>query len=208
MAARLMTAISQGAWPPSPDVVETPTGGIDLTHRVAVLFAGGVKSSAPWSAVPAHPRAAAEPWLNAWLSRILPDPSTVRCQVQYQDSGGNAHSTTIALSDLLVSPLDLLYISSAGQSPQRSELENRILGVAALPVGAQKVQIVYQASGLPTGSLLFPDVLYVAQTLRTTIGAARALGPQDMTPPETDAAGAGGVVNVADLQARRDGNCK
>jgi len=198
----LMTAISQGAWPPAPDVVDTPAGGIDLTHRVAVLFAGGVTVSSPWSAIPMHSRAAAEPWLNAWLSQILPDPSTVRCQVQYQDSGSNAQTATIALSALEVGPLDLLYLSSAGQSPQRSELENRILYAAALPAGSQNVQIVYQAGGLPAGSLLFPDVLYVAQTLRTMIGATRALEPQDMTPPETDAASAGGSINMSDLQAR------
>jgi hypothetical protein len=198
----LMDAISRGSRPPDPDVVNTPSGGIDLTHRVALLFAGAVAESAAWSAMPQHPRAAAEPWLDAWLSQVLPDPSTVRCQVQYQDSGGNPQSTVVALSDLKVGPLDLIAMSDAAQTPQRSELENRILYLASLPAGAQNAQIVFDAAGLPPGSLLFPDVLYLAQTLRKFIGACRALTPQDLTTPETDAASAGGAINLADLQAR------
>ena len=35
----LMDAISRGSRPPDPDVVDTPSGGIDLTHRVMLLFA-------------------------------------------------------------------------------------------------------------------------------------------------------------------------
>ena len=93
-------------------------------------------------------------------------------------------------------------MSTTAQTPQKSELENRILYFAALPAGVTEAQIVYAATGLPPGSLLFPDVLYVAQTLRKFVGASRALGPQDMTTPETDAASAGGAVNIADLQTR------
>lgn len=198
----LMDAISRGSRPPDPDVVDTPSGGIDLTHRVALLFAGGVTPSAAWSGITQHPRSAAEPWLDAWLSQVLPDPTTVRCQVQYQDAGGNPQSVTIALSDLNAGPLDLLAMSTTAQTPQKSELENRILYFAALSAGATEAQIVYAATGLPPGSLLFPDVLYVAQTLRKVIGAGRALSPQDMTTPETEATSAGGAVNIADLQNR------
>jgi hypothetical protein len=61
----LMDAISRGSRPPDPDVVDTPSGGIDLTHRVALLFASGVTPSAAWSGIAQHPRAAAEPWLDA-----------------------------------------------------------------------------------------------------------------------------------------------
>jgi hypothetical protein len=65
------------------------------------------------------------------------------------------------------------------------------------------VQIVFQAgAALPAGSILFPDALYLAQTLRQLVGAARALAPQDLTTPETNAADAGGAVNMPDLRAR------
>ena len=198
----LMDAISRGSRPPDPDVVTTPRGGIDLTHRVALLFTGAPAQNAAWSAVTQHPRAAAEPWLNAWLGQMLPDPATVRCLVQYQNGGAN-QSATVTLRDLNVGPLDLLAMSDAGEVPQRSELEGRILFDAAVPAGAQNVQIVFETTALPPGSFAFPDVLYLAQKLRTLLGSCRALAPQDMTTPETNVcADVGGVVNIADLQAR------
>jgi hypothetical protein len=197
----LMDAISRGSRPPDPDVVTTPRAGIDLTHRVALLFAGVPVQNVAWSGVTEHPRAAAEPWLNAWLGQMLPDPAMVRCQVQYQNAGAS-QTATVTLRDLNVGPLDLLGMSDAAEVPQRSELESRILYDAAVPAGAQNVQIVFQTTALPPGTLAFPDVLYLAQTLRTLLGASRALAPQDMTTPETNVGDAGGVVNIFELQTR------
>jgi hypothetical protein len=201
----LMDAISRGERPPDPDVVATPSGGIDLTHRVALLFAGAPAKSAAWSSVPTHARASAEPWLDAWIGHLLPDPATVRCQVRYRDTGGSPHTTMVSLADLQIGPLDLLAMSDAAQTPQRSEIDRRILYAAALPAGAEQVQIVFDTSGLPAGSIAFPDALYLAQTLRTLVGAARPLTPQDFTTPETDAASAGGAVQLAELRTRVQG---
>ena len=197
----LMDAISRGSRPPDPDVVTTPRGGIDLTHRVSLLFAGVPAQNAAWSVVTPHPRAAAEPWLNSWAGQMLPDPATVRCQVQYQN-GGVAQTNSVSLRDLNVGPLDVLAMSDSAEVPQKSELESRIVYAGAVPPSAQNLQIIFQTSSLPAGSLAFPDVLYVAQKLRTLLGSGRALVPQDMTTPETNAADAGGVVNIAELQSR------
>ena len=101
----LMDAISRGSRPATPDVVDTPSGGVDLTHRVAVLFAGAPSVSAAWSGIPQHPRAASEPWLDAWVGQLLPDPKTVRCEVQSKDAGGTPQSKIVALRDLMVGPL-------------------------------------------------------------------------------------------------------
>ena len=140
----LMDAISRGSRPPRPDIVDTPRGGIDLTHRVAVLLAGAPPVSPAWAGVAPHPRAAAEPWLDAWLSQLLPHPSTVRCLVRYQQAGATL-TTTISLRDLHVGPLDLLSLADAAEVPQRSELEERVLYAAALPADAKNVQIIFQA---------------------------------------------------------------
>src|SRR5208282_4240484 len=101
----LMDAISRGSRPPDPDVVDTPSGGIDLTHRVALLFAGAMATNPAWSGIPLHPRAAAEPWLDAWLTQVLPDPATVRCQVQYKDATNQPQTAIVALKDLQVGTL-------------------------------------------------------------------------------------------------------
>ena len=60
---------------------ETPVGGIDLTHRVGVLFAGGITASGPWERIPAHfggRRAVAERMAEPILSLTLPQ-SVARC---------------------------------------------------------------------------------------------------------------------------------
>jgi hypothetical protein len=199
--AALMDAISRGSRPPLPDIVNTPRGGLDLTHRIAIIIAGTPVTTAAWSGITVRPRAAAEPWLDAWLSALLPDPSIVQCQVSWRDSGG-AHTATVSLRDLDIGPLDLLSLADAAEVPQQSELEGRIIFHAGVPAGAQDTKIAFQSASLPAGSILFPDALYLAQKLRALVGAARPLGPQDMTVPENDAAKAGGVLNVVDLTVR------
>ena len=186
--------------PPLPEVTNTPRGGLDLTHRITILLAGA-STAAAWAGITIHPRAAAEPWLDAWLSGLLPDPALVRAQVTWTDAGG-PQSATVSLRDLNVGPLDLLSLADAAEVPQRSELENRILLAAGLPFGATNPQIVFDASALPAGSLTFPDTLFLAQQLRALIGSARALTPQDMTVPENNASSAGASINLSDLTTR------
>jgi hypothetical protein len=196
-AGGLMDAISKGDRPPDPDIVTTPRGGLDLTHRVSLLFAGNPTASAAWSSITQHPRAAAEPWLDAWLSQILPDPAQVTCTVQY-GLGGTTHITTVHLSDLSVGPLDCLAMADSAEVPQQSELEARILQFAA-PAGASSPQIDYTA---PAGDLAFPDFFFLIASLQSLIGAARALTPQDLTLPEKKAEDLGGATDLTDLQTR------
>src|SRR6185295_844110 len=123
-AGGLMNAVSRGERPPDPDVVTTPRGGLDLTHRVAVLFAGMPANSTAWAAVPPRPRSAAEPALNAWLGGLMPDPARVVCAVRYTDGGG-AHALPVRLADLGLQPIDCLALADAAEIPQAGELEQR-----------------------------------------------------------------------------------
>jgi hypothetical protein len=199
-AGTLMDAISKGARPPDPGVINTPRGGLDLMHRVNILFAGNPSRNAAWNGITQHPRAAAEPWLDAWLSQLLPDPATVLCTVTYDLAGPTTQ--TISLRDLDVGPLDVLAMADLGQNPQKGELETRILFAAAIPAGATNAKINFQPSGLPPGSVLFPDAFFLAKSLRSLISSSRALTPQDMTVPEVNAATAGGAVDLGELGGR------
>ena len=200
-AGTLMDAISKGMRPPNPEVINTPRGGLDLTHRVVLLFAGNPSVNAAWAGITAHPRAAAEPWLDGWLGGLLPNPVNVRCNVNYQDAGAD-HTVQVSLRDLNVGPLDVLAMADATQTPQQGELENRIIFAASLPPSATNVKIDFQPATLPAGSVLFPDALFLAKSLRSLVGAARALAPQDLTVPEVTAANVGGAVNLVELRSR------
>jgi hypothetical protein len=196
----LMDAISKGSRPPDPDVITTPRGGIDLTQRVAVLLAGAPTANPAWSSVGTTPRAAAEPWLDAWLGGFLPDPATVSCSVQYSAAGAS-QNVTVSLAQLNVGALDCLAMADAAAVAQQGELEARILYAANLPAGASTVQIVYELATPPTGFVSFPDFFFLAKAFRTLIASARALAPQDLTVPENDVSAAG-LVDAAGTTAR------
>lgn len=198
----LMDAISKGDRPPDPDVITTQRGGIDLTHRVAVLLAGKPAANPAWAGVTTHPRAAAEPWLEAWLTTLLPDPSTVVCSVQYKDTTGVTGNVNVRLLDLEIGSLDCLGMADAAEVAQQAELEARILYAAAVPSGATGATINYQTATPPAVWVSFPDFFFLAKALRNLVSGARALSPQDMTVPEKDPALLGGGLVPADLPGR------
>ena len=200
-AGGILSAVSAGSQPAEPDIVDTPVGGTDVTHRLMLLFAGAPAAAPAWGGVTIRPRQLAEPWLSSWLGSRLPDPSAVRATVSWTENG-QPRSVTVTLSDLDAGPLDLLVLASASTQPQLSELESRIVYAAAPPPDATGITISYALTGQPSGSVGFPDLLTVAQALRDMLGSARALTPQDFSPPETDASADGGVTDLADLNAR------
>jgi hypothetical protein len=200
-AGGLMDAISKGDRPPDPDVVVTPRGGLDLTHRVLVLLSGNPAISPLWAGITPTPRALAEPGLNAWVSTLLPDPAVVRCDVTFHDGAGN-HTVPIQLSTLGVGPLDCIAMSDTADIPQRSEVEQRVLFAAAIPPGADGALINYHPAGAPPGSIAFPDFFFLAKQVRSLIGGARPLAIQDLTVPEKHAEDQGGAPNLADLRNR------
>lgn len=200
-AGTLMDAISKGSRPPNPEVINTPRGGLDLTHRATVLFAGNPVVNAAWNGLTNHPRAMAEPWLDAWLSQLLPDPNQVLCNVNYQDGGGPVRQP-VSLRDLDIGPLDVLSMSDVTQTPQKGELERRILLAAAIPPDATNVRIDFEPAAPPPGTIFFPDAFFLAKSLRSLISSARPLTPQDLTVPEVKTSDAGGAVDLADLRAR------
>src|SRR5262249_19886878 len=101
-----------------------------------------------------------------------------------------------------VGPLDVLFMADAGQTPQKGELETRILFAAAIPAGATNTKINFEPAGLAPGTVLFPDAFFLAKSLRSLITSSPALTPQDMTVPEVNAANAGGAVDLAEFGAR------
>ncbi len=200
----ILKAVSQGGHPPEPDIVDTPRAGIDVTHRLMLLFAEAPPAVPAWSTVPTRPRAGAEPWLSWWLAGRLPDPSLVRTTVSWTAAGAS-HSATVTLADLAMGPLDVLALASAASAPQRSEIEKRIIYAASPPAGATALAITYDTTALPAGSIGFPDLLAAAQALRDMLGAARPLTAQDFSLPEQNVSSAGNTVDLADLNSRAQG---
>jgi hypothetical protein len=198
----LLDAVSKGAFAPEPQVIDSLRSGIDLTHRVMVLFAGTPAAAPGWNAIAAGARALAEPALDAWVGSLLPDPDRVRCTVSYTAPGGVVTYAAITLAQLAIGPLDFLALSETLQTPQRSELEERIRYAAALAPAIDDITIAFDRAGLPADTVTFPEALTVARTVRALVSAARALQPGDLCEPQVNAEAAGGSVNLAELQGR------
>ena len=79
---RRSTPIRPATSRPSPQVVQTPPGGIGLTHRVAVQLKPGLAAPAG-----ATPRAQAEPALDDWLASMLPPLAQDRLHGRLDRSG-------------------------------------------------------------------------------------------------------------------------
>ena len=188
--------LSQAQQMPGPQVVSTPRSGIDHTQRVCALLAGAPARAAAWAAIPATPRSLAEPWLDAWVSGLLPDPATIQATVTYSAGGTPPVTAAVLLSELAAGPLDILAMSRVNTQAGRSELDARII-YQAVPVGATDIAVSYPEAAAPQAG--FADLLNVARAVADLIAGARALAAGDLaTPDVTVPAG----VDVTELNAR------
>ena len=143
-AASTVESVAGGETPPPElEVVRTPRTGIALTHRVVSLFSGEPQLPGHWSVN--SPRAKAEPHLNAWAAKLLPDPARVRCLVDQLDAvtGDVLGTKEIRLDQLGLAPLDYVYALEGGKGGQQAEIEQRVL-----------LEMMSQPEGFAAGSLL------------------------------------------------------
>jgi hypothetical protein len=172
--------LSQAQQMPNPQVAVTPRGGTDHIQRVCALLAGPPARAAAWAAIPATPRSLAEPWLDAWVSELLPDPSAVEATVTYTVAPAAPITATVRLSDLRSGPLDVLAMSRTNTQGGRSELDDRII-YQAVPVGATDVTVSYPAAAPP--AVGFADLINVARCAADLIAGARSLAASDLATP-------------------------
>ena len=193
-AGGTVDAIAAAGQMPDPQVVSTPRGGTDHTERLCVLMAGPPGRAAAWAGIPPTPRSLAEPWLDAWLSGLLPDPAAVTATVSYT-AGGTPVTASVRLSDLNAGPLDVLAMSRIAAG-SRSELDARIT-YHAVPPGAADITVSYPAAEPP--DIGFADLLNVARALADLVGGARPLAAGDLVMP---AAAPPAGADAVELNAR------
>jgi hypothetical protein len=191
-AASTVESIAGGETPPPElEVVRTPRTGVALTHRVVTLFSGDAQLPPHWSVTRNSFRADAEPHLNAWAARMLPNPANVRCLIERLDPATERVLETkeVRLDQLGLAPLDYVYAIEGGKSGQQAEIEQRIL-----------YAIARQRDGFAPGSLLrvnpirkpewkIDELSYgefgeLLRTARKLLTSGRALDDDDLNPPD------------------------
>ena len=84
-ALATLERIANGEEPPALTVTQSPTPGVRLTHRVAVVLPAD--ATAPGWPVVRTPRASAEPLLDAWCGLMLGPADAVTLTVEH--AGGS-----------------------------------------------------------------------------------------------------------------------
>jgi hypothetical protein len=149
--------------------------------------------------------------LNAWAASLIGDARRVRCTVEHlqPDSGTVIARRTLRLSDVPISPLDLVYGAGASGDPVRndnpfSDIEERILWQARRePHGFGPDAHLRLQHGPPSdlapGDLTLLDAIEQARAIRSLLDGARAVDPDDLQPPERPT---GGVFDLTELERR------
>lgn len=186
-AAAVMKAISGGQIPVEIEVINSSRGSeLAFTNRVTLQFDPAVNAN-PWAPIAMTPRANAEPALNAWIGAMLGDPAGVQCTIDQIDAVGNvlAHGT-VALADLGLQPIDVMYlIRKTAEASGPAEIERRVRHVfaRAIPLDDSAiVKITFANAGDPA-KRSFAEVLPLLDAMRNVVGKGRPLTAQDFVTP-------------------------
>jgi hypothetical protein len=190
---------SKGNFPPEPQVVQTPTNGTGLTHRVGLhLEAGADPAVSPWTGVPMTPRARAEPAVNDWLAAVLPPPEEIACTVSFVRAADNApDEQQVTIRDLLIQPADLLRLTPDDSKQERAELDDRIVRFTILthaPRPDGPIEIHYMKKTTAPFSVF--EVMPLLRHLRRLAQTSRPLRPTDLTLSDEGAVGQDAAVFV------------
>lgn len=182
-AAGTLDAYSKGQFPPTPEVVQTAMSGTVLTHRFGIHLPAGVSPDAGTT-----PASKAEPAVNAWLADLFPSPLRIRCTIRFRTpiyEGDIENPWTdfpVTLADLVLEPIDLLYLYDADSQKNLSALDDHVLRVfrASSPARADlDVEIDYTT---PDGAdFTFFQLGAMLAELRELVVAARPLEASDLS---------------------------
>jgi hypothetical protein len=174
--ASTLEAYSTGNFPPDPQVVETPPGGIGLTHRVAVHLKPGLAAPAG-----ATPRGKAEPALDDWLASLLPPLARIGCVVGWTDHAGVARQQPVTLDDLALRPSDLVWLIKPDAVQTMAELDDRVLRfviATAAPRPDAELKIAYMTAPAADAFSIFA-VTALVRSLKALVTGARPLRATD-----------------------------
>ncbi len=209
-AGAALAALDRQERPVEPEIVRTPRSGYGYQQRLLALIKDSALPTA-WAGFPIDPRARAEPRLNAWIARLMGDPTRFRLAAQLTTllPNGNPKTTPLeaSLGELGLSPLGLVLLTASSGAGQPSELEERLAHLfakkAAVPPGKDaELELLDRP---PQGAAANIAGLGALRTLldwvRDLITSARFADGRDLTlPHELGAPG----INLTELRTRAD----
>lgn len=175
-----LDSYTKGHFPPEPEVVQTPTTGTGLTHRVGLHL--DPAATAPAGATP---RALAEPALNDWLGAMLPPLDRIFCQVEWRDPvSAHPQHATVKLDALGLQPVDLLYLVRSEEEHAMGELDDRVLRQV---LGSEKprpdAELTIRYLVRQAGEVSVFELEPLVRALRSLVLGSRPLRASDVALP-------------------------
>ena len=166
--------------------VQTPRTSKSFTHRVLVLI-GDESLPTPWSTIPPDARAKAEPRLNAWIARLIGDPTRVAFAASV--TGSTVSNLGAGLVELGLSPLSLVMASEAPGKDSPSELEERLAQLFASkvpePTATTEIALLDAApSGSNAGAVGLGALRSLLRWIYALVTTQRAANANDLSLPQ------------------------
>ena len=203
-AAGALDAYSKGQFPQLPDVVQSPTSGVVLTHRLGIHLPAGISPDAGDT-----PRSKAEPAVNAWLEDLFPPAAEVVCRLRFRTPvyEGEAQNPwndfPVSLQAVGLEPIDLLYLYDAESEKNLGALDDQVLRVfraSAPPRTDLNIEINYTE---PVGdNFTFFQLGAMLAELRALVVATRPLEASDfaLQNEASKAQNVGAAVDVSRIE--------
>jgi hypothetical protein len=189
-AEAAMNFLPDGSNPPEPEVTTSPTAGIPVSHRVALVLEGDTPTATGWN-VGGSPRGKADPFgafADGWVGSLLGDPRQAKASLSFQLNGAS-QSTAVAVSAIPgIGPLDFLALAqSTSAFGQGSPLDRRLAAVVQAS-NPQATKIVVTGYDTPTTGRSIPQMIELARALGAVLGGARELAAADLvlTPDDVN----------------------
>ena len=181
-AQAAMNFLPDGSNPPQSEVTTSPTSGIPVSHRVALVLEGDTPTATGWN-VGGSPRGKADPFgsfADGWVGSLLGNPSQATASLSYQ-LGGQSLSTKVAVSAIPgIGPLDFLALAqSTSTFGQGSPLDRRLAAVVQA-ANTQATNIVVTQYDTPSSGRSIPQLIELARALGAVFGGARELAAADL----------------------------
>lgn len=178
----IMEALSKGKLLAEPDVINANKTGTAVTQRFTMHFGMETTLSNGWNFT-LTARAQSEPYLNKWLSSLLPAPTQISCVVDVNDGD---EQVPVTVRNIAVHAIDLMYLVNNELKDDDSMLSLYIKRYVRKAHGYTQettLSIIYNQGS----AYSFADILPVLLYARKLITGSRALNTLDyITPHEAD----------------------
>jgi hypothetical protein len=210
-AEAAMNFLPTGSNPPQSEVTNSPTAGIPVSHRVALLLEGNAPTATGWTLVGSPSgtsrsvRGLADAFVEAWVGSLLGNPSGATASVSFQ-LGGNPGTSHVSVADInTIGPLDFLALAqSTSAFGQGSPLDRQLAAAwLALPGNVGATDVVVTGYDTPTAGPSIPQLIELARALGSVLGGARELAAADFvrTPDDVQDGDLAGLAGPLKLKA-------